>query len=125
MERLRAHAHQLRVNGHALWIAARDRRTPWLGRMLAWILAAYALSPIDIVPDFVPVLGFADDLVILGLGIWLFRCFIPDQLFDEYRRQAEAAGSRPVSWAGAFMILGFWAAILALAALYVWSWRFY
>src|SRR3546814_20911565 len=86
---IRRFVHKLRVDAHAVWIAARDRRTPLALRLLGALIAAYALSPIDLLPDFVPVLGFVADLLILPLGIWLFMLMIPKPRWSEYRRTAE------------------------------------
>ena len=72
----------------ALWIAARDRRTPWYAKLLAGAVVAYALSPIDLIPDFVPVLGYLDDLILLPLGILLAVRLVPKPLMQEYRSAA-------------------------------------
>lgn len=74
----------------ALWIAARDRRTPILAKLVAGAVAAYALSPIDLIPDFVPVLGYLDDLVIVPLGILLAVRLVPAALMQEFRERAAA-----------------------------------
>ena len=125
MRWMREIAHRTRVEAHATWIAARDPRTPLLARLFGWLVAAYALSPIDLIPDFVPIIGLVDDALILPIGIWLFRRMIPASLFEEYRSRAEAASERPVSRAGAVMILSIWAGVLLLIGAYVWSWRYW
>ncbi len=118
-------AHRARVGAHAMWIAARDPRTPFLARCFGWLVAAYALSPIDLIPDFVPIIGLLDDAIILPLGLWLFRLMVPNALFEEYRARAEAASHRPTSRAGMVIILLVWALLLALVAAYVWGWRYW
>jgi uncharacterized membrane protein YkvA (DUF1232 family) len=115
---LKAWARRLGRDVVALWIAARDRRTPWLARALAGFVAAYALSPIDLIPDFIPVLGLLDDLLIVPAGIWLVLRAVPPALMDEYRAQA-AARARPRSRAAAAVIVALW---LAAAGLLLWLW---
>ena len=99
----------------ALWLAARDSRVPWYAKLMAGAVAAYALSPIDLIPDFVPVLGYVDDLIIVPLGIWATVKLIPGEVMDELR---EAASRRaiPKSKAGLAIVLALWLAAIALAA---------
>src|SRR3546814_10429666 len=85
---------------HAAWLAARDPRTPPLARLLAVAVAAYALSPIDLIPDFIPVLGWLDDLILVPVGIWAVRRLIPDSLWAEFHAAAQAARNRPSRRAG-------------------------
>ena len=106
---------RLRVEAHAVWLAARDPRTPWPARLLCLLIAAYALSPIDLVPDFVPVLGLIDDLLIVPAGIWLVARLLPPGRMDEHRQVALAAAERPVSKAGIAIVLAIWAALAWLA----------
>lgn len=117
--------HGLRIDAHAIWLAVRDRRTPMLLRLFGALVAAYALSPIDLIPDFVPILGYLDDVIILPLGIWIFVSLVPKPLWTELRARAEAETQRPVSAAGAVMIVATWIAITALVALMVASWQYY
>ncbi len=115
--------HRLRVEAHAVWLAARDPRTPWAARLVGLAVAAYALSPIDLVPDFVPVLGLIDDAIIVPAGLWLFRRLIPPALLAEHRAAAEAAAQRPRSKAGAVVIVAIWIA-LALVTLSILRWTY-
>lgn len=108
---------RLRIDAHAAWLAARDARTPWYARAFGLLIAAYALSPIDLVPDFVPVLGLIDDLIVLPAGLWLFTRMLPAGLIDEHRAAAAAAAERPSSVAGILIVLAIWIA----AALAIWS----
>lgn len=117
--------HGLRVDAHAIWIAVRDSRTPLLLRLFGALVAAYALSPIDLIPDFVPILGYLDDAVILPVGIWLFVKLVPDALWAEFRARAEAETQRPVSMTGAVIVVAIWTALAALVALMVASWHYY
>jgi uncharacterized membrane protein YkvA (DUF1232 family) len=101
----------------ALWIAARDRRVPWHAKAAAAAVTAYALSPIDLIPDFVPVLGYLDDLLIVPLGILLAVKLVPSDLMMEFRATAAARDGRPVSRAGAAAIISLW---VLTAAFLVW-----
>lgn len=118
-------AHAIRRDAHAIWLAIRDRRTPWYAKLWGGLVAAYALSPIDLIPDFVPVLGLLDDLILVPAGIWIFVKLVPRPLFAEHLHQAEAETQRPVSRAGAALVIGLWLVALAIAGLYVWSWRYW
>ena len=102
----------------ALWLAAGDPRTPWYAKLVAGCVAAYALSPIDLIPDFIPVLGYLDDLVLVPLGILLALRLIPPALLEELRRQADGLTERPVSRAGAVAVVALW---IAGAALILWA----
>ncbi len=103
----------LKRDVHAIWFAARDPRVPWYAKVLGLAVAAYALSPIDLIPDFVPVLGYLDDLILVPLGIALVVKLIPANLMAEHRAQASAAQARPVSVAGTAGIVAIWLAALA------------
>ena len=85
----------MRRDAYAVYLVARDPNTPWYVRVLAVAVAAYALSPIDLIPDFIPVLGYLDDLIIVPLGIWLVVSLIPEQAMAEYRAKASEAMLRP------------------------------
>ena len=111
-ERIGDLGHRLAVEAHAAWLAARDPRVPWLARLLAIAVAAYALSPIDLIPDFIPVLGWLDDLLIVPLGLWIVRRLIADPLWAELHAAAETASERPSSRAGMAVILLLWAGLL-------------
>lgn len=104
----------------ALWVAARDPRVPWYAKASAMMVAAYALSPIDLIPDFVPVLGYLDDVVIVPLGILLVLWLIPAALMAEFRVQAAALAERPRSTSAAVIIVLIWIALAALAGWWLW-----
>lgn len=108
-------AHRIRVEAHAVWLAVRDPRTPLLARLVGLLVAAYALSPIDLIPDFVPVLGLLDDAVLIPAGVWLFARLVPPALLAEHRAAAEAAAARPVSKWGIAIVIALWALIAFLA----------
>jgi len=113
--RIKHWAHRLKRDVHAVYLASRDPRVPWHAKALAIAVAGYALSPIDLIPDFIPVLGYLDDLIIVPLGIWLVIWLIPKEIMVEYRAIADTAGQRPVSLAGMIVIVVLWiSAALAL-----------
>ena len=100
---------------YAVYLAARDPATPWYVRALAVVVAAYALSPIDLIPDFIPVIGYLDDLILVPLGIWLVVSLIPEQAMAAYRARASEAIQRPHDGnVAAIVIMAIWmfAAIL-------------
>jgi len=100
----------------ALWLAARDPRVPWYAKAVAGAVAAYALSPIDLIPDFIPVLGYLDDLLIIPLGIMLAAKLIPIELMTEFRAEADRR-SKPGSRAGLAFIIAVW---IAVAVALIW-----
>ena len=91
---LRKRARLLKTDTYALWLACRDPRTPWAARIVAGLVLAYALSPIDLIPDSIPVLGLLDDLVLVPLGLSLALRLVPAQVMAESRVRAEAATQR-------------------------------
>ncbi|MDO9488140.1 MAG: YkvA family protein [Sphingomonadaceae bacterium] len=122
---LRDRAHVLRVDAHAVWLSVRDPRVPWYAKLLGLLVTGYALSPIDLIPDFVPVLGLLDDAILIPAGIWLMLRLIPDEIFAEHRATAEIASHRPVSRIGAAIVVGLWLTILASLAWSIWSYRYW
>src|SRR5262250_3431847 len=108
IERARRWARLVKRDVHAIYLAGRDPRVPWYAKALAIAVAGYALSPIDLIPDFVPVLGYLDDLVIVPLGILIVVKLIPVEVIAEYRASAAAAQGRPVNHAAAIVIVVVW-----------------
>ena len=108
-------ARRIWVDAHAAWLCARDPRTPWYGRAFGLLVAAY-LSPIDFIPDFIPVLGLLDDAILVPAGIWLFVKMVPPQVFAEHRASAAAAADRPRSIWGAGLVVILWILAALLAA---------
>ena len=117
IERLRAWAKTLKREVLMLWLAARDPRVPWAAKLVAGSVAAYALSPIDLIPDFIPVLGLLDDLLIVPAGIWLALRMIPAETVSALRALADELASRPVSRTGAIAVIAVWLALAVLVAL--------
>ena len=118
---LRTWARALKRDAHAVWLCARDPRTPFLAKAVGLMVAAYAFSPIDLIPDFAPVLGYLDDLILVPAGLWLALKLIPPQMLAEHRAAAEAAADRPVSRLAAVAVIVLWAAVAISAALWAWS----
>jgi uncharacterized membrane protein YkvA (DUF1232 family) len=118
---LKARARQLQTETYALYLAYRDPRVPWYARALAVCVVGYALSPIDLIPDFIPVLGYLDDLVLIPLGIALALRLIPPAVMVECRARArsELADGKPVSRAAAAVIVAIWLGLAALAVLLI------
>jgi uncharacterized membrane protein YkvA (DUF1232 family) len=105
----------------ALWIAARDPRVPWFAKVMAGAVAAYALSPIDLIPDFIPVLGYLDDLVIVPAGILLTVKLIPASLMVEFRAEAAKRAERPISNVAAVAVVLLWVAAVLASGWAVWD----
>ena len=118
---LKQRAQQLKAETYALYLAARDPRTPWYAKLLVAGIVAYALSPIDLIPDFIPVIGYLDDLILLPLGIlWAIK-LIPPTVLTECRARAETylAQRKPVSWVAATVIIGIWIGLTTLGLLWL------
>jgi len=115
-------AKQLKQHTLTVYFAARDPRTPWLVRLLALLVAAYALSPIDLIPDFIPVLGYLDDVLLLPGLIWVAIKLLPADVLAECRTQADewmaSKAAKPTSKVGAVVVVLLWLA----ACLGAWYW---
>lgn len=104
----------------ALYLTARDPRVPWPAKAVAAVVVAYALSPIDLIPDFIPILGYLDDLLLVAGGVWLVLRLIPPDVMAELRATAAARlAARPTSWLGAAIVVAAW---VALAGALGWWW---
>jgi uncharacterized membrane protein YkvA (DUF1232 family) len=121
-ERLKAWAEALKREALALWFASRDARTPWHAKAFALVIVAYALSPIDLIPDFIPVLGFLDEIILLPGAIWLAIRLVPKQVLLDARARArawiEAHRPHPRIRVAAGIIVALW----LLAAWGLWRW---
>ena len=120
LERIKDWARRLKRDVLALWIAAGSARTPMAAKITAFLVAAYALSPVDLIPDFIPVLGLLDDLILLPLGIAVAIRAIPSALMMRFRRIAARRSERPRSKAGLLLVALVW---LAVAVAAVWFYR--
>jgi len=99
----------------ALYLATRDPRTPWYAKLLAGVVVAYALSPIDLIPDFIPVLGYLDDFLLVPLGLWLAVRLIPADVMQDCRSRGAELAERPISKTAAVVVVIIWLAVLAVA----------
>jgi uncharacterized membrane protein YkvA (DUF1232 family) len=122
LEKLKAWARQLKADVVAVWFCARHPDTPWLAKAVAATVVAYAFSPIDLIPDFIPVIGYLDDLILVPLGIWLVLKLVPPAIVSECRVSAAAwlaeRRPKPRAYAAAAVIIGLWLLALWLA----WRW---
>ena len=116
MDTWKRRARQLKAETYALYLAYRDPRTPWYARILAAVVVGYAFSPIDLIPDFIPVLGYLDDLVLVPFGIWLVLKMIPAEVMAESRSRAQEtlANGKPVSRTAAVVIVAIWLLLAVL-----------
>ena len=121
MHRLKQWARLIKRDVHALYLAARDPRVPWYAKALAIVVAAYALSPIDLIPDFLPVVGYLDDVILVPLGILLTVRLIPPAIMNEHRLRAAEAATRPVSRAAGAVIVAIWAVSAVAFGWLAWS----
>jgi len=114
--KLKQRARHLKGETFALYLASRDPRTPWYAKLLAAGIVAYAFSPIDLIPDFVPVLGYLDDLILIPMGIALAIHWIPNSVLAECRDRAQETlkGQRPVSRVAGAVVIGIWVTLMTL-----------
>jgi uncharacterized membrane protein YkvA (DUF1232 family) len=118
LDQLKAGARALKREAYAIYLAARDPRTPWYVKVLIFFVVAHIFSPIDLIPDFVPILGYLDDLIITPAGIWLALRLIPSEVIVEARATAETYNlDRGIGRAGAMIIILLWI-IAVVAAVY-------
>lgn len=112
MKQLKIWAQSLKRDVMTLWFALKHPNTPWYARVLAAVITAYALSPIDLIPDFIPILGYLDDLIIVPAGVWLLLRIVPEQVLSESRSKSEQwfleQKGKPTSAAGLVIILSLW-----------------
>lgn len=115
LERLKSRAKVWRNEAYAVYLAAKDPRTPWYAKALIFFVVAHTFSPIDLIPDFIPILGYLDDLIITPGGLWLAVKLIPSEVLEEARREAAGKGQeRGVGYIGAAIIILFWLVAAAL-----------
>lgn len=119
LDRLKTRARGLKRDTYTLYFVVRDPRTPWYARVVAAGVVAYALSPFDLIPDFIPVIGYLDDLVVVPLGIALVLKLVPVQVVAQCRQRAAASESRPVSRAGAAFMIVAWIVVAGLMFLFL------
>ena len=112
MEHLKRWARTLKRDVMTLWFALQHPATPWYARVLAAVITAYALSPVDLIPDFIPVLGYLDDLILVPAGVWLLLRLVPEQVLTDCRAQSDqwfqARRDKPRSLAGLALVVFIW-----------------
>jgi uncharacterized membrane protein YkvA (DUF1232 family) len=119
VRRLRSRAVALKCEAYALYLVVRHPRTPWYARAVAAAVVAYAFSPLDLIPDFIPVLGYLDDLILVPLGFALALKLVPESVKSECRQRAQAMSTRPVSRIGAAFIIAMWLGCSACAVIFL------
>lgn len=121
LDEWKARARQLKTEVYALYLAYKDPRTPWYARVFAAIVVGYAFSPIDLIPDPIPVLGYLDDLVLIPLGVFLALKMIPSEVMSDNRRKASEviAQGKPVNKYAAAVIIIIWIGLAVLAAIII------
>ena len=121
IEKIRVWARGLKAEITILAAAIQDERTPWYAKALGAFVIAYAVSPIDLIPDFIPVIGFLDDAILLPIGIWAVRRLIPTDVMAEHRANAAAGHRLPPNRTAAAVIVGVWAVSLTFATWWLWT----
>lgn len=122
MRRLKIWAGRITHDIKVVWLAARDPRVPPFAKLLAGAVAAYVLSPVDLIPDFIPVLGYLDDLILAPLGILAVLAMIPRDVLEDLRKRAGEHGDQPVSRVAVTAVVAVWLAVAA--ALVWWAWPY-
>ena len=123
LDRLKKKAHQLKTETYALYIAYKDPRVPWYAKVLTAFVVAHTLSPIDLIPDFIPVLGYLDDLIITPLGLALALKMIPEEIMIEARQEAELSMDKVdrVARVGTIIVVSIWLLLGILVILWVYK----
>lgn len=116
----KAKAAELKREAYALYLCSRHPKTPLHAKLFALVIAGYAMSPIDLIPDFIPVIGYVDDLVLIPLCIALLIKMMPDDVLEECRLKARSlSAGRPLGWLGALIIISIWAASIYLTCWFI------
>ena len=120
-EKWKAKARKLKLEVYALYIASKDRRVPWYARVIAVAVVAYAFSPIDLIPDPIPVLGYLDDLILIPLGIALVIKLIPAEVMQDCREKAVLTmqAGKPKNWVAGGIIILIWVSLFAFTCYYL------
>ena len=122
METWKQRAQGLKREVSGMYFACHDPRVPWYAKVLAAGIVGYAFSPIDLIPDFIPVVGYLDDLVIIPLGVMAVRAMIPGAILAECRERASRLEGKPRNWVAAAIILMIWLGLTAAAIFWLVSW---
>jgi len=124
LEKWKAHAQRLKSEVYALYLANKDPRTPWYAKIFSAVVVGYAFSPIDLIPDPIPILGYLDDLLLIPLGAYLAVKMIPSQVMEESRIKAQQvmAQGKPVNKVAAGVIVLIWIGLMLLMGVLVYDW---
>ena len=121
LEKLKQQASRLKAETCVLYLAARHPATPWYAKLLVAVIVSYALSPIDLIPDFIPIVGYLDDLVLIPLGIMLAIKLVPPSVLAECRTRAVTANGKPVSLVAGAAVVVIWLALAAMCIVWVYK----
>jgi uncharacterized membrane protein YkvA (DUF1232 family) len=120
LEHLRERARSIKREQHAVYLALKDPRVPWYAKALVAVVLAFLFSPIDLIPDFIPVIGYLDDLIVVPAGLLLVIRLIPPEVMAEHRQAARAAAfERKPNWIAVAVIVGLWLLLLALVVWFI------
>jgi uncharacterized membrane protein YkvA (DUF1232 family) len=121
IEAWKQRARQFKMETYAVYLAYKDPRVPWHARLFAALVVGYAFSPIDLIPDPIPILGYLDDLILIPLGVMLALRMIPPNVLAECREKAQAIANqgKPMNWAAAAVIIGIWILLAAMVILII------
>ena len=124
LEKLKEKARWMKQQAYVLFLAYKDPRTPWTAKVFAAVVVAYAFSPIDLVPDFIPVFGYLDDLLLVPLGVALAMKMIPEEVLVDARAEVDTAfpDGKPKNWVAGAIIIAIWVVIVALVVFWMVRW---
>ena len=121
IERWKQKTKHIKIEIYALYLAYRDPRVPWYAKALVAVVVGYAFSPIDLIPDFIPVLGYLDDLILLPLGVAIALKMIPEEVISDCRKRSKEVLSqeKPVNWMAAIVIISIWLILIVMTVVWV------
>jgi len=121
IERWKQKTKHIKIEIYALYLAYRDPRVPWYAKALVAVVVGYAFSPIDLIPDFIPVLGYLDDLILLPLGVAIALKMIPEEVISDCRKRSKEVLSqeKPVNWMAAIVIISIWLILIVMTMVWV------
>ena len=120
MDRIKQWARQLKKHIYVVYLSSKDERVPWYTKAVAIMVAAYAFSPIDLIPDFIPVLGYLDDLILIPIGVWLVLKLVPEPVLQDLKKKAEELlnQGKPKNYVAGIVIVCIWLAV-GIGAIYI------
>ncbi|OZB98817.1 YkvA family protein [Paenibacillus sp. XY044] len=123
MEQLKSWARQLKRQVFVLYFAYRDKRSPWYAKLFSMCVVAYAFSPIDLIPDFIPVIGYADDLILIPLGVLAAIKMMPEEVIEDSKKKADIRmkQGKPANWVAGGIIIILWTAVIAAVLIYLYT----